>query len=205
LLLQKINTHQPRLILAGGLPHNMLMPMDKQVSVRPIQDANFFLVSLEHQEAMATLKELCLQQSKEAVHSILTTTNAMTVFCHCPNTHKAMKIQVILSLRHPTPGAVLRGFDMSISFVCWTGAQVLGTQTYAASMDTGTPCPDTAATHSAHALGVGGMEQLDEICNNHMQNCVSIQQVVQSTPIHTMSSSSLSHQAGSATACPTAL
>jgi len=166
MLLQKINVHETRLILARGLPHNMLMPLDMQVSVKPIQDADFFPVAETFQDTMTTLKDLCLELSKEAVHSILTTANALTVFCHGLHTHQALKIQVILR-RHPTPGAVLRGFDMSISSVCWTGTQVLGTNTFAASMDTVHHAqPQSLRKHRLHALIAG----LDGIISRK-QNC----------------------------------
>jgi hypothetical protein len=73
---------------------------------------------------------------QQTVNALAVVRIEWTVDVHSKHS-KRMKIQVILR-RHPTPGAVLRGFYMSISSVCWTGTKVLATPTYAASMDTRT-------------------------------------------------------------------
>jgi hypothetical protein len=66
------------------------------------------IVAEDHAAATMTLQQnLCLQVSQiVAVHSILTTANALTIYCECPHTTKRLKIQVILR-RHPIPGAVI--------------------------------------------------------------------------------------------------
>jgi hypothetical protein len=128
---------QGSLCSAGGSVVNLLRPAEQQVDPAK-QDLDFFFVAPSAPAAVNTLTAVLrsLERHAKHVHSVILTTNAVTVAMVPAFTNTLIKLQFVI-LACPSVAAVVHSFDITWCMAAFTGTCVYFAQLRCAAMQRG--------------------------------------------------------------------
>jgi hypothetical protein len=137
--LQEFNANgRVRLVVAGGLVANMVREPEHRW--HGPQDIDLFIVAnTEAEGVQTTMDVLKWFRTHFVVHGRIVTNNALSVFGTMPLCHVRHQVQLVLRV-YPTPGAVLRSFDLSQCCAEWDGYNFMATELFALSVGAGEFC-----------------------------------------------------------------